>query len=540
MYLGDPKLRGPGEKHSVTKKRIAEYIRCKEDVIYFAENYFYIVDIDKGKHKIKLREYQKRMLKAFDKPTNGRRHVIVNSARQIGKTTVSNVFLTHYVLFNEDKTVALLANKEKTAHEILRRIKLAIKEMPLWMQQGISDANGGWNKGAIGFENGVRVVASSTASTAIRGESISLMLLDEMAHIPNNIADEFMASVYPTIASSQTSKIIIASTPKGLNHFYHIWRGATETDPKKANSFMPVMIKWDEVPGRNNKFRENTIRDIGPQRWNQEFCGKFIGSSSTLIDSHILERMQIQNPIELRLGDCLNVYERPEKKGFYILGVDSASGTGKDYSTVQVLKITREHEIKQVATYANNLIDPYDFAQVVISISDYYNYCYMMIENNEIGKTVADTIFYDFEVDKILNCDAKNIGVRSTRTSKLAGNMLLKRYIDSGWLEIVDRQTIYELSRYEEIRLNIFKCQNGNDDCVMALLWALYFLNTVFFDRKNTGVLKIDDKFKISIEDKNEDQPIMFYQDDSPSEPELKEGWGYDEKGQDYNEYFGY
>lgn len=209
------------------------------------------------------------------------------------------------------------------------------------------------------------------------------------------------------------------------------------------------------------------------------------------------------------------------------MGVDSAKGTGKDYSVIQVLKITHQHELKQVAVYRSNQINAYDFAQIVISVSEYYNGCYMMIENNETGGTVADTIWYTYEYDKILNVDKKGIGIRSTKTSKLAGNILLKKYVDSGWLEIVDRNTIYELSRYEEIRMNIFQAPRGyNDDHVMSLMWAVYFINTVFFDKKNVGVMTIDNQFKLNMDEQNEDSPIMFYQDETEI---LDEGWGFDE-----------
>ena len=536
MYNGDASLRGPGEKVSMTKKRWAEYIKCQEDILYFAENYFHIVDQVKGRHLIKLREYQKRILKAFVSPPTEKQHIAMLSSRQVGKTTISLIYLTHFALFNEDKTVALLANKEKTAIEILRRIKLAIGELPMWLQQGISESNGGWNKGQVGFENGMRIIAGSTASSAIRGESISLLYLDEFAFVPDNIADDFMSSVYPTISTSPDAKIVIVSTPNGLNHFYHIWRNAIESDPEKQNNFFPIKINWNEIDGRDEKWRKSIIRDIGEQKFAQEYGCKFLGSSNTLIDPHLLERMSIEEPIDMQIGHCLHIYEKPIKAKhlknpkdapLYILGVDSAKGTQKDYSVIQVLKINHEHEIKQVATYRNNSINAQDFAQVVIGVSEYYNDAYIMCENNEVGGTVADTIWYTYEYDKILNCDKKGIGIRSTKTSKLAGNVLLKRYIDSGWLEIVDRQTIYELSRYEEVRPNIFQAPRGsNDDHVMSLLWALYFITTIFFDGKNMGVAKVDDKFKVSVEEKQDDTPIMFGPD-STGDTNLDEGWGY-------------
>jgi len=537
MYLKDPTLRGPGEKVNMTQKRIEEFIRCKEDILYFAEKYFTIVSIDKGKHKIKLREYQKRILKAFVEPPNeDKKHVAMLASRQIGKSTVSTIYITHYVLFEEDKKVAILANNEKTAKEILRRIKLAIKSIPIWMQQGISEENGGWNKNTIGFENGNIIMAGSTASTAFRGESVALLYMDEFAHVPDNIADEFMDSVYPTISSSEKAKMIVVSTPKGMNHFYHIWRGAIEKDPDKTTDFFPIKINWNEIEGRDKKWKEKIINNKGIQHFLQEYACKFLGSSNTLIDPEILERITPIDPIELKLGHNLHIFERPIEGEMYMLGVDSAKGTGKDYSVIQVLKISHEHEIKQVATYRFNYVETQDFAEICISVSEFYNGAYMMIENNDVGGEVAKLIWYQYEYDKILNCDKKGIGIRSTRASKLSANVLLKRYVDNGWLEITERNTLYELSRYEEVRPDVFKAPRGsNDDCVTSLLWGLYFLSTIFFDGKKGNVKVIDPKFKISIEDKNDDSPIFFDNDGNSVNDagfdDVPEGWGYEQDG---------
>jgi len=530
MYNGDPTLRGPGEKVAMPPKLLAEYIKCKEDVMYFAEKYFYIIDVDKGRMRIPLRYYQKKILKAFIKPTKKRKHVIMLSARQSGKTTIAALYILHYALFNRDKTIAILANKEKTAHEILLRIKTAFQELPLWLQQGIEEQYGGWAKGSIGFENHVRIISGSTAGSAMRTYSINLLYLDEFAFVPQNIADNFMRSVYPTISSGKTTKIIIVSTPNGLNQFYHIWRAAVRNE----NNFMPIKINWDEIPGRDAKWKQEQINDFGPQAFAQEYACKFLGSTNTLIDSDLLERMQMKDPKTLKLGSFLTIYEEPKEGEMYMLGVDSAKGTGKDYSVIQVLKISSENDIEQVAVYRNNLIEPHDFAQIVISVSKYYNDCYMMVENNDVGGTVAESIWFEFEYDKIILCDKKGIGIRSTRKSKLAANILLKRYIENGWLEIIDRNTIYELSRYEEVTPNVFKApRGGNDDCVMALIWGLYFVSTVHFDGKNTNIKKIDKKFLIDESKQEDDAPVMFFDDgstpDSINEEDLDEGWGYDE-----------
>lgn len=264
----------------------------------------------------------------------------------------------------------------------------------------------------------------------------------------------------------------------------------------------------------------------------------FLGSSNTLIDPALLERMNTKNPVELKMGSYLNIYEQPIEGAMYILGVDSAKGTRKDYSVIQVLKILNEHNIEQVALYRNNEIDARDFAQVVISVSEFYNQAYIMLENNDVGEQVGNTIWYEYEYDKILNCDKKGIGIRSTRKTKLAANILLKRYVENGWLEILDRYTLYELSRYEEVTPNVFKApRTGHDDCVTSLLWGLYFLTTVFFDGKNLDVKTIDKRYMvdtISKEDITAPVAIIGPDDENITDDSFKgpgEGWGYGETG---------
>ena len=231
---------------------------------------------------------------------------------------------------------------------------------------------------------------------------------------------------------------------------------------------------------------------------------KFIGSSNTLIEGDVLERIETEEPIDVLYNGLLEIFERPQQGAFYMLGVDSAEGTGNDNSVVQILKINSEFDIEQVAVYHNNMIEAYQFAEVCIGISDYYNKAYMMIENNNVGSIVANAIWYDYDCDRIVNCDKKGIGIRSTKKTKLAANLMVKRYIENGWLGIRCRQTVYELSLYEEISPNVFKAgKYEHDDFVTSLIWALYFLSTAFFDGKELDVKKIDPKFIIDTNDVN-------------------------------------
>lgn len=511
MFEGISSLRGAGEKIAMTSYELNEYIKCSEDILYFAENYYFIQTIDEGRIKIPLWDFQKKLLKVLMDPSP-KRHVVVLSARQMSKTTVASIFLLHYALFSKEANVAILANNERTAREILARIQMAYQNLPLWLQQGI--VIGGWNKSTLHLENGIKVIASSTSSNSIRGMTLNLVFLDEAAFIPDHIWEDFFNSVLPAISAGKTSKIVMVSTPKGMNHFYDIYKKAVDN----TNNFKPVKIPWYERPDRDEEWKKNTLRDTGAIRFAQEFDCKFLGSSNTLVEGDMLERISTAEPIEIKYSGAFLVYEQPIPGAFYILGVDSAKGGGGDYSVVNVIKINNDNDVDQVAVYRCNTIDTDNFSQVCIGISNFYNNAYMMVENNDVGAMVAETIWYEYECDRIINVDPKGLGVRSTRKTKLAGNLLLKKYVENGWLQINDARTLYELSRYEEVSPNVFHAAsvNDNDDCVTSLIWALYYLTTPFYDRMGNSINKkeIDRKYNIEEPESYEDSGPIFMKGD--------------------------
>lgn len=485
MYLGNAELRAAGEPAEYTPDMIREWAKCKEDIFYFAEKYFYIVNIDKGRMIIPLREYQKRMLKAFIEPPNHKRHVIVLSGRQCGKTTMMTLFILHYLLFNEDKCVACLANKESVAQESIRRVQDAYQALPLWIQSGVKE----WSKTKFELENGCRIISGTTSSNSIRGQSVALLCLDEFAHVPNHIAEEFIASVFPTISSGVESKIIMVSTPLGMNHFYETWCKAIRDE----NSFAPVRINWWEIEGRDEAWREATISDIGQVRFAQEFEAKFLGSAVTLIEPNFLERIGIgcSAPKFFKYSGALRIWEEPVPEGHYILGVDSSMGGGGDYSAIQVLRIKSKKDIEQVAVYECNTIHPKSYARVVVDIAKWYNNAYLIVENNDVGSHVCETIWNELEYDRLLNTDGgMNLGTRSTKKSKLAACMLLKRYLENGLVGINDIKTSNQLSQYEEVSPNVFNAPKScHDDLVTALLWALYLFCLNDVQVKNDGTI---------------------------------------------------
>jgi len=482
MFDGNTTLRGAGETFEYSQEMIREIIRCKEDILYFAENYFYIQNLDKGKIKIPLWGFQKSLIKVIKNPPNNKKHVCILAARQMSKTTVTTIYLLHEMLFRKDYTIAVLANREATAIEILGRIQMAYQLLPLWMQRGVIE----YNKKTIRLENGVRILASSTSSNSIRGFSINCCFVDESAWIADYIWEDFQASVMPTISSSKNGKIIMVSTPNGLNHFYTIYRAGVIGE----NDFYSVKLPWHLHPDRDEEWKEGILRSgYSKQQFSQEFDCRFLGSSSQLIEADKLEELTPKEPIDIsHYSGALQIYEQPIEGEKYIIGVDPGKGSGNDYSVIQVLRINNVAEIKQVAVFRSNYIKIDKLVDITIGISDFYNECEVMAESNDVGELFCSELWNKKNFERLLNCDKKGLGVRATRKSKLEGNMLLKKYIENGWLEICDKRTIYELSRYIEVSPNVFHAegQNENDDCVSSLIWALYYVTTDFFDGLET------------------------------------------------------
>jgi hypothetical protein len=495
-------------KYDVWKVKTDSFtLECADEHIIIDKNYnqVYVKDLKKGDRVLtengieKVRSVKRMKRDAeymYDMSINSKTHTFYTNGILSHNTTISTVYLLHYILFNKDKTVAILANKEPTAIEILRRVQLAFKSLPLWLQQGVIE--GGWNKKSIFLENGIRAIAATTSSDSISGETVSLLYMDEFAKVKSHIAEEFVTATFPVVSSGKTSKIIIVSTPVGMNHFYEFWSKATQG----VNNFYPIRVSWQDHPDRDEAWKDDMIQTFGKHRFMQEYSCKFLGSSDTLIDGDVLERCPVKEADSYLYGGLMAIYEPLKKDAKYILGVDSAKGTQRDSSVIQVLRIVGEHKIKQSAVYAYNNIKTHEFAQVCIEVSRRYNGAYMMVENNGEGGEVANTIWYEYEYDYIINCDAKgDLGIRSTKKSKLAANINLKRYLESGWLDIYDRETVTQLSKYVEVTPNVFKAETRttHDDYVTSLIWGLYYLLTDFYDEKNTDRKDIDDEFKIEM-----------------------------------------
>ena len=488
-YLGNPKLKRINMPMQLTEDQVREFVRCAQDPIYFIENYVKIITLDKGFVQIELYPFQKDVVNDI----NNNRRVIVKAGRQVGKTTIIVGYILWYILFNQDKTVAILANKASTSREILARIKLAYEALPMWIQQGVKV----WNKGDIELENGCRVLANSTASSAIRGFSISLLYLDEFAFVPTNIAEEFFTSVYPTISSGTTSKILISSTPNGMNHFYRMWTEATENQ----NGFKFVEANWRQVPGRDQKWADEQRRVLGDEKFLQEMECEFMGSAGTLLSAPALKSLAFVTPIHLS-ENGIKIYKAPEKNRNYVIVADTSRGKGLDYSAFSVIDVT-ELPYRQVCTYKDNNISPLVYPSVIKRIGDYYNQAYVLVEINDNGQQIVDSLFEDYEYENILSTvDIKGKvsitwgygnksyrGIRTTKSVKRLGCSLMKNLIEGQKLIIQDFDTISELSTFVAKGTSYESEEGSHDDLVMTLVLFSWMTNQQFFaDLTNTDV----------------------------------------------------
>jgi hypothetical protein len=480
-YLGNANLKKIGEEIEWTPEMLKEYMKCAQDPIYFSEKYIKIVHVDHGLIPMDMYDYQKEIT---NKIFNSRR-VAVLTARQSGKTTTAVAVILHYILFNEFKTVAILANKGDSAREVLSRVQLAYEALPKWMQQGVEE----WNKGNITLENGCKIYAGTTSSSAIRGKSISFLYLDEVAFIEGY--DEFFASVYPTISSGQTTKLLMTSTPNGLNHFYKTCKGAEE----ETNGYEFVKVMWHDVPGRDVAWKDETMAalDHDEQKFKQEYCCEFLGSSGTLIDGSKLKELVYDRPLLEK--DNIYQYTKPEEDRTYVMTCDVSRGKGLDYSTFTVIDITKM-PYKQVCVFRDNLITPVDFASVIYRIGSFYNEAAVLVEINDIGEQVADVLLMDYGYENVLYTEnagrsGKRIssgfgkstdnGIRTTKSVKSIGCSILKMLIEQNQLLLCDFNTLQELSRFSK-RGASYEAESGShDDLVMNLVIFAWLTDQGYF-----------------------------------------------------------
>jgi hypothetical protein len=469
-YNNNPNLPKDDYKHAFTQQELDEFIKCANDPVYFAIKYMKIINVDHGLMPFRMWDFQKNMLNTFHE----NRFSICKLPRQVGKTTTSVAFLLHYILFNENVNVAILANKAATAREIMGRLQLAFEYLPRFLQQGVKE----WNKGSIELANGSRALADSTSGSSIRGRSFNVVFLDEFAFVPNNIAEAFFMSTYPTISSGQTTKVIIVSTPNGLNQFYRMWTEAVE----HRSDYVPVEIHWSMVPGRDEAWKEQTIRNTSEDQFRQEFECEFIGSTNTLIHPAKLRSLVWLNPV--RHDGFMDIYKEPEAGRTYTMTVDVAEGQGLDYSSFSIFDVT-EIPYRQVAKYKNNKITPLLFPTIILQAAKMYNDAFVLVEINSIGLQVADILHFELAYENLIKIQVKGkqgqqstpgftkkiaYGLKTSVQTKNIGCANLKTLIENDKLIINDKDTISELMTFSSDKKS-FKAEEGNtDDLAMTLV----------------------------------------------------------------------
>ena len=482
VYLGNPNLKKANTAIEFTQEQILEFMKCKEDPVYFANNYIKIVSLDEGLTQFHPYHFQEKLINNFHE----NRFNICKMPRQTGKSTTVVSYLLHYAVFNDSVNIGILANKAATARELLGRLQTAYENLPKWMQQGIV----AWNKGSLELENGSKILAASTSASAVRGMSFNILFLDEFAFVPNHVADSFFASVYPTITSGKNTKVIIVSTPHGMNHFYRMWHDAE----RKKNEYIPTDVHWSEVPGRDEVWKEQTIANTSEQQFKVEFECEFLGSVDTLIAPSKLRTLVYDSPKTRNAG--LDVYEPSKENHDYVMTVDVARGVGEDYSAFIVADIT-EFPHRIVAKYRNNDIKPMLFPNIIYEVAKSYNSAYILCEVNDIGDQVASILQYDLEYQNLLMCSMRGragqivgqgfsgkktqLGVKMSKTVKKVGSLNLKTLIEEDKLIFNDYEIISELTTFIS-KHNSFEAEEGcNDDLAMCLVIYAWLVQMDYF-----------------------------------------------------------
>ena len=521
-YLSNPNLKKVGVNIEFTQDQIQDYVKCAKDPIYFIRKFVKIVHVDHGLIPLDLYEYQERMINTF----NDNRFVITKMPRQSGKSTAVVGFILHYLLFNSDKNIAVLANKAELARELLDRIKKAYEHLPLWLQQGILT----WNKGSIEVENGSKILATSTTGSAARGQSFSLVFLDEFAFVQHGIADEFFKSVYPTISSGTETKMIIVSTPKGMNHFYKMW---VEAEEERSN-FIPLAVNWWETPGRDDDWKMQQIANTSEESFDQEFACNFLGTSNTLINANTLRNLAFVRPMFQKQG--FDQYEEIQQGHEYVIVVDTARGVGGDYSAFVVIDVS-DIPYRVVAKYRDKNISPLIYPELIYNVANNFNKAFVLVEINDIGEQISNILYRDLEYENLFITAMKGragqrigggfgkntqLGVRTTKQVKRIGCSTLKDLVEDQKIVIEDFDVIEELSNFISKKDSYEADEGHHDDLAMCLVLFGWLIRQEYFkDLTNSDIRQkyLADKEELLDE---EMLPFGFYDDGIDDTPQVE------------------
>ena len=515
----NPNVKKDGIVQGWSQETINEYVKCMQEPAYFAKTYCKIISLDKGLVNFKLYPYQEKMFNHF----NSNRFSIVLACRQSGKSISSVAYLLWYAVFHSEKTIAVLANKGSTSREMLSRITLMLENLPFFLQPGTKVLN----KGSIEFSNNSRIIAAATSGSSIRGMSVSLLYLDEFAFVER--AAEFYTSTYPVVSSGKDTKVIITSTANGIgNMFYTIWQGAIQG----TNLYKPFRVDWWDVPGRDEKWKQETINNTSQLQFDQEFGNTFFGTGDTLINAETLMKMKAIEPIQILENGYMLVYEETKKDHEYIICVDVAKGRGQDYSTFNVIDVT-SRPFKQVAVYRCNSISPILFPDIIYKYATSYNNAYVIVESNDQGTLVTRGLYHELEYENMHISSAlksDGIGIEMTRKVKRLGCSGIKDIIENDKIILNDKNTILECSTFVAKSQSYEASEGNHDDLMMNLVMFGYFATTEMF-RDMTDINLKEMMFKDRMQMIEEDMvPFGFINDNSDFIDELENSEKNDQK----------
>ena len=501
-YLGNPNVKRDGVLQHWTPSLLQEYKKCMDDPVYFAEKYVKVISLDDGLVPFKLYPYQKNMFNHFQE----NRFNVVLACRQSGKSISACAYLLWFALFNPEKTIAILANKGATAREMLSRITLMLENIPFFLQPGSKALN----KGSLEFSNNSRIIASATSGSSIRGMSVNLLYLDEFAFVER--AAEFYTSTYPVVSAGKDTKVIITSTANGIgNQFHKIWEGAVQG----INEFQSFRVDWFDVPGRDEEWKNQTVANTSQLQFDQEFGNTFFGTGDTLVNAETLLGFRAGKYKRLLEGGLLKIYEEVQKGHEYIMTVDVSKGRGQDYSTFNLIDIS-VRPFAQVAVYRNNTISPILFPNIIYKYAKVYNDSYVVIESNDQGSVVCNGLYHDLEYENMhveSAIKANALGIEINRKTKRLGCSAIKDILENHKLNIVDEQTILEISTFEA-RGQSYEASDGNhDDLMMNLVMFGYFVSTQYFADMTDINLK-DMLFKQRMKEIDDDMVPFGFIDD--------------------------
>jgi len=467
-YLGNPNVKRDGVETSFTKEEVQEYAKCMQDPAYFARKYIKIISLDEGLVPFDLYPYLEKMFNHFKK----NRFSIVLACRQSGKSISSVVYLLWYAVFHPEKTIAILANKGAVAREMLARITLALENLPFFLQPGCKALN----KGSIEFSNNSKIIASATSGSSIHGLSINLLFLDEFAFVENDA--QFYTSTYPVVSAGKDTQIVITSTANGIGNVYHkLWEGAVQ----KTNEFKPFRVDWWDVPGRDEKWKEETISNTSALQFEQEFGNTFHGRGNTLIGANHLLAQQSTEPEFIK--ENVNIYKQPVEEHEYVMTVDVSKGRNQDYSTFTIIDVSTQ-PFEQVCVFRDNNISPMLLPDIIYKYANTYNKAYVVVESNDQGAVVCNGLYYDLEYENMFvesSIKANALGATMTRRVKRIGCSSIKDLIEQEKLRIYDAQTIVEMSTFVSKGNSYMAIAPNHDDLMMNLVMFAWFTTTDVF-----------------------------------------------------------